>query len=204
MNCTQARRLFGACWDDETTQVERELLESHFASCPRCRAAYDEFSRALELAASLPRVEPAPDLVERLLSRVRRLGPAPDHLPALRPVWLPVAAAAAVLVIVGILLAPWFGLRPAPPSGPSQLARQPVAQPVRVPTAAPQPAVAGAPAPRPGAGTEFVGIPDSLFDHSEDMEFILDPVTLHRGRASVARASLKQPGIQGEQAVITF
>src|SRR5207249_10579750 len=27
---------------------------------------------------------------------------------------------------------------------------------------------------------------DSLFDHSEDVEFILDPVVLHRGRAQSA------------------
>ncbi len=202
MNCTQARRLFGACWDDETTQVERELLESHFASCARCRSAYDEFSRALELAASLPRVEPAPDLVERMLARVRRLSPAPDRVPGIRLGWVPVSVAAAALVIAGILVAQWVGLKPAPPSGPPQWAKQPVTEPKLVGGPAEKPAVPRAPGPRPGAGSEVAGIPDSLFDHSEDIEFILDPVTLRGGR--VERPPLKQPGIQGEQAVITF
>ena len=29
--CDQARRLFGAYWDDEVTQAEREWLESHLS-----------------------------------------------------------------------------------------------------------------------------------------------------------------------------
>ena len=29
MKCGQARRLFGAYWDDEITQAEREWLEAH-------------------------------------------------------------------------------------------------------------------------------------------------------------------------------
>ena len=46
------------------------------------------------------------------------------------------------------------------------------------------------------------GVADSLFDHSEDVEFILDPVTLRKGRAhTVVRV---QPQPRGEQAVITF
>ncbi|MEK7329389.1 MAG: hypothetical protein AAB113_01165, partial [Candidatus Eisenbacteria bacterium] len=46
------------------------------------------------------------------------------------------------------------------------------------------------------------GVPDSLFDHSADVEFILDPVTLRKGRAhTVLRLN---PNVQGEKAVITF
>ena len=30
MKCSKARRWFGAYWDDEITQAERELLEAHF------------------------------------------------------------------------------------------------------------------------------------------------------------------------------
>ena len=39
MNCGDARRLFGAYWDDEITLAERDWLESHFASCAACRGA---------------------------------------------------------------------------------------------------------------------------------------------------------------------
>jgi len=44
---------------------------------------------------------------------------------------------------------------------------------------------------------------DSLgIDHTEDVEFILDPVVLHRGRAQAPSRLPK--GVQGEQAVISF
>jgi hypothetical protein len=46
-------------------------------------------------------------------------------------------------------------------------------------------------------------VPDSVFDHSEDVEFILDPVTVHRGRAHPA-TKLAPPIARGEQATITF
>ena len=65
MTCAHARRLFGACWDDEITQGEREALEAHFASCPGCREEYEAYSRTLEHVNTLPRVEAAPDLVDR-------------------------------------------------------------------------------------------------------------------------------------------
>ena len=47
----------------------------------------------------------------------------------------------------------------------------------------------------------LAAVPDSMFDHSEDVEFILDPMTLHRGRPAVVRAS---GAAQGQQATITF
>ena len=81
MKCAQARRLYGAYWDDETTQAEREWLESHFSACARCRKEYEEFSRALEWAGSLARIEPAPDFLERTLTRARRAVPTADRIP---------------------------------------------------------------------------------------------------------------------------
>ena len=47
-------------------------------------------------------------------------------------------------------------------------------------------------------------VPDAtlVFDHSNDVEFVLDPVTVRKGRAHTA---LKiNPSVQGEKAVITF
>jgi hypothetical protein len=43
-----------------------------------------------------------------------------------------------------------------------------------------------------------------VFDHSEDVEFILDPVTLHRGRASVTHTGSRRTGVEGGQAIISF
>lgn len=195
--CDQARRLFGAFWDDEVTQAEREWLEAHFTSCTGCRAEYDQLARTLEVVGSMPRVELAQDLPERALVAARRAVAVPDRLAVAPPTprWVPVTAAAALLVVVFALLLPTAlplldqhgsSLRA---SGPAQ---SEVAEPRLVATAVTDPA----------AAKPAVTLADSLFDHSEDVEFILDPVVLHRGRAqSPARLPA---GMQGEQTVISF
>jgi predicted anti-sigma-YlaC factor YlaD len=197
MKCTHARRLFPAFWDDETTQAEREWLEAHFTACPACRREYESYARTLELVGSLPRIEPAPDLAERALARARRAETAPDRLPVSSPQWVPITAAAVGLVLITLTIAgPWLGaIHTGDPTARSASVRQPVLVPV------PEPTAVGAPAERGGRATMASGAPlsDSLFDHSEDVEFVLDPVTLHRGRASLSRGTT-----QGERAVITF
>jgi anti-sigma factor RsiW len=203
MKCVQARRLFGSYWDDETSQGEREWLESHMASCAACRREYETLARALEMTATLPRVEPSPDLVDRVLASSRRSTPAPDRLPTRGVQWIPVTAAAALLLIVGMVVSPWMGLGPGvqmTDDRPSQpVALEPslspsAATPVPSEPSADQPTLTGDQAP-------LAAIPDSLFDHSEDIEFVLDPVTVRRGRASL---SSYPSGVQGEHAVITF
>ena len=97
--CDQARRLFGAYWDDEVTQAEREWLESHLAGCPGCRQQYEQFARTLETVGSLPRTDTAADLPERALVAARRAVAVPDRIavaPA-RPMWIQVTATAALL-----------------------------------------------------------------------------------------------------------
>jgi hypothetical protein len=206
MTCDRARRLFGACWDDELTQAEREWLEGHFASCDHCRADYDGFSRTLELAGTLPRVEAAPELVERVLARTHRASAVPDRVGQGGLRWLPVAAVAATVVLVAAVLFavprmkghPAGALTPGPvvlESGqPATLVHfESVGKRVKLPA-------------RRGASAvgDVAIIPDSLFDHSEDVEFILDPVTLHRGRPSLRSAGSRLSGVQGQQAIITF
>jgi anti-sigma factor RsiW len=208
MKCAQVVRLFGAYWDDETTQAEREWVEAHLASCSSCRKEYEEFTRTLELVGSLPRVEPAPDLVERVLARARRSAPAADVVPVRARPWVPVTAALALAVIAGSLALPWFGVRD---GARRETATRVTAgrEPVRLGTVSEHGApIAKAPAagvvPAPGqplvAAAGTANAPDSLFDHTEDIEFILDPVKVQRGRPTVARP----PAVQGEKAVISF
>ncbi len=192
--CTRARQLFGPYWDDETTRAEREWLDAHFAECAACRTEYETLSRTLTAVASLPRHEAAPDLAERALAAARRASTAPDRVFApQRPVWVPVAATAAVALIAVVVLGPRFlGHAPAP---------TPVAH---VPSAAvAEPTLAATTSPAPtGTAPVAVAISDTLFDHTEDVDFVLDPVALHRGRAhTVARLP---EGVRGEQAVISF
>ena len=191
--CDQASRLFGAYWDDEVTQAEREWLESHLAGCTACRQQYEQLTRTIETVGSLPRTDVAADLPERALAAARRATSAPDRIaiaPA-RPAWIPVTAAAALLLLGMSALLPWIASNWGP-----QLSAQrssPVAEPKLVAVAHPD----GAPVARAGAT-----LADSLFDHAEDVEFILDPVVLHRGRAQ--SPSRLPAGVQGEQAVISF
>jgi anti-sigma factor RsiW len=184
--CDQARRLFGAYWDDEVTQAEREWLESHFAGCPACRQQYEQLARTLETVGSLPRTDVASDLPERALAAARRATAVPDRIAVVpaRPVWIPVTATAALLLLGMSALLPWLGT----PAIQGLLAKREtkVAEPRLVATAA-----------RP-----TVTLADSLLDPSQDVEFILDPVVLHRGRAQAPSGLPKN--VQGEQAVISF
>ena len=215
MNCGGARRLFGAYWDDEITAAERDWLETHFTSCPACRTEYEEFARAIELMSSLPRVAPQPDLAERALARARRAIAVPDRLPLGTPRWIPITATAALLTIAATMTLQWVGLVPngrvnEPVAGN---ARPAPTTPARIePSRSESPGmVAGRIAsPVEGYATQAVARPpapagalaDSLFDHSADVEFILDPVVVRKGRAhTVLRVN---PSVQGEKAVITF
>ena len=203
MNCDRARRLFGACWDDELTHAERDWLEAHFASCSGCRTEYDQFSRALELAGALPRAEASPELVDRVLARARRVPTAPDVVGEAGARWIPAvaAAAAAVLTVAGALLflpgTPWRA--PAEQATVQVRVTSGPAEPVLVhPVGARRSEPQGS---KPSAGADLA---NDVFDHSADVEFILDPVTLRRGRALVPRTGSWKKGVEGGQAVISF
>ena len=191
MKCHEARRFFGPYWDDETTQAEREWLESHFTACSRCRREYDLLAHTLESVSELPRIEAAPDLLERTLARTHRSAPARDLLPERRS-WAPALAAAAALLIVLVGIARWAGV------GPGAHDRTAAVTPHAVPVAERAPV-----APVPTRAAESVSsVPDHIFDHSDDIEFVLDPVPLRRGRATVAHPHTGN--IQTEQAVVSF
>lgn len=199
-HCARARDLFGPYWDDETTLAEREWLEGHFATCAGCRASYDELARTLESVGSLPRLEAPADLAERALAAARRATPARDVIFVREtPRWVPVAAAAAVVLLAMATIAPLFGPRGALPTLANRAT--PIAEPRFVATRA-----NGTPPAttrdHSGSSGMVASLTDSLFDHSEDVDFVLDPVTLRRGRAHTA--SHLPAGVQGEQAVITF
>ena len=206
MRCASARQLFGAYWDDDTTQAERETLESHFAGCVACRREYEELSRVLEVAGSLPRIEASPDFLENTLARVRRASPEPDRLPAPRVRWIPATAAVAAAFVLAAVIAPWAARSPG-----SRIAQQRESTPAIHEAELVHPQLVGAlgggsagsrTSSTQSSGSErLAAAPDSLFDHNEDVEFILDPVTVRRGRATMTRRPAQ---VQGERTVITF
>lgn len=195
--CDQARGLFGAIWDDEVTQAEREWFDAHLAGCDGCREGYDGFARTLEAVGTLPRVETATDLPERALAAARRAAAVPDRVVIVtsRPAWVPVTAAAAAVVVVGALLLPLVTSRRE--GAPSLVAVSEPAPPQARLVVAPT-----TPTPESAGATAVPSVSGSLLDHSEDVEFILDPVVLHRGRAQAV--SGLPDGFQGEQTVISF
>jgi len=199
MNCSQSRGLFGAYWDDELTQAEREWLETHIAACTPCRAEYEQFVRTVEAVGSLPRAEAAPGLAERALARARRIAPERDRLPAAAPAWVPATATVALAAIaVTVVLQFALPLMAHRHSGAPEMAAVP--QPVLLRQAsAPMPATG----PSASAVRAAAAIPDSLFDHSEDVEFVLDPVTVRKGHAHPA-SRLSPQMTRSPQAVITF
>ncbi len=197
--CARARDLFGPYWDDETTRAEREWLDAHFAACDRCRGEYESLARTLGAVGGLARADVAPDFAERALAAARRASAAPDVVfaPAASR-WAPGLAVAAAALLVVASMTP-FLLR-GHGSAPVASNPAPIVEPRLVASAVPsEPLPSGNEA---RATAAVATISDSLFDHSEDVDFVLDPVTLHKGRAHTA--SQLPSGIQGEQAVITF
>jgi anti-sigma factor RsiW len=194
-SCGRARDLFGAYWDDEVTQAEREWLEGHFASCTACRTEYEKLAHALEAVAALPREEAAPGLAARALAAARRATPARDVIFVREtPHWVPATAAAAAVLLVVASVAPWLGDLSGHRDAPVHEARLVAAK-----SGAAMPGRDGAPAV---GGVVAAAVVDSLFDHNADVDFVLDPVNLRNGRAQTS-ARLPE-GVQGEQTVITF
>jgi hypothetical protein len=204
MNCKQARGLFGAYRDDELTQAEREWLETHFGSCPACRTGYEELGRALELVGSLPRTEVAGDFAERVVLRARRATAEPDRLAGGAPRWIPITAAAALVAVIGATVVQWVGPTLVPTRPGTTLTSPAIVQPSLVTSGRPDDGGSGEVSSAGGSiAARITDIPDSLFDHAEDVEFILDPVTLKKGRAlTMVRAPQEPP--RAQQAVITF
>lgn len=244
ITCDRAQQWFGPAWDDEWSVAEREALEAHFAKCPPCQRAYDEYARTLELVQSLPRPVVADDFAERVLrtARARELDLAAR---ARRPALLApfggfgsfggrIAVAAALAVAVGAgalaLSRPHAAVKPAQPQvaatkhapdfhpgeGLALVPTTVLPAPAQTKAAtdlasgdpdapmADGPHVASARTPgRRTAGSALASaIPDSLFDHSADVDFVLDPVKMRRERGR-GYTPVTNP-VQGERASITF
>lgn len=202
MNCKQARGLFGAYWDDEVTQAEREWLEAHFASCAACRTAYEDLGRTLELVGSLPRTEVPADFAERVLARTRRATSEPDRLTVGAPRWIPITAAAALVAVIGATVIQWVGPNLVPTRPGGTLTSSSIAQPTLVVSVTKDGESPDASLAARHLASGMTDVPDSLFDHAEDVEFILDPVTLKKGRALTVVRAPQEP--RAQQAVITF
>jgi len=221
ISCERAQTLFGPGWDDELSVVERESLEQHFAGCNPCRRDYDELARTLELVQGLPRPQVSGDFATRVLAEARRREAEGGRGLLITRGWFAhparLAIAAALVVAAGV-----SGLMMSPKPQAPRVAAQQVAAPAPVvaaslPIVTPPTTLASAGPVSPARSNAkptlarpqrsrpaevLAAVPDSLFDHTADVELVLDPVTLRkeRGRGYTP----VQSTVKGEQASITF
>ncbi len=102
MNCKPYLELMSAAIDGECTAEERRALEDHLAACPDCAELYRQLCRNAQAARELDCEVPA-DLKARILSDL----PAQEAAPRGRVIrwkrWIPVAAAACLVLVVTLL-----------------------------------------------------------------------------------------------------
>jgi anti-sigma factor RsiW len=71
MNCRSAEDLFSSFLEEELSQKERRVLESHLTECRRCTDAVEELRATVELVSSLPTYETSPHFEDEILDRIR-------------------------------------------------------------------------------------------------------------------------------------
>ncbi len=100
MTCEQARELISLSIDGMASREAQRQLQEHVSSCADCDKEMKELKAISSALSDLPDVEPPPELHEKGMARVRAY-----KKPAYRRagVYVPAAAAAAVLVIALVL-----------------------------------------------------------------------------------------------------
>lgn len=111
-HCDEYLELISAAVDGALSPAEQKKLESHLASCPECRALYEELTALHAALSDLPPVEVPAGLTERIMDAVAAeqvlpFAPAGKKKPPVRRWrWLTSAA------VLALVLAGTWGLRP--------------------------------------------------------------------------------------------
>lgn len=104
MNCEKYQELISCLIDGEITPEERAELEKHIASCPECKAMYEDFSALSDMMDdSMAQV---PDsLHEKIMSGVKSTAAKKSKKPLIIRLRPYMAAAACLVVAVGAVFA---------------------------------------------------------------------------------------------------
>jgi hypothetical protein len=106
MTCERVEELLSAYLEGEVSPTEKEMVESHLASCPECAHLAAAISRTRQAFAGFPELEVSPGLLTSLYAipqRKKRFSWTFDFLlkPALQPVF---AAATVFLTLLSFYL----------------------------------------------------------------------------------------------------
>jgi anti-sigma factor RsiW len=101
-----AEDMLSAYLEGELDGPQKADFEAHLAACPECASLLEAMRDARDALASLPELEPSPDLLRRLYAipeRKKRFRPVLDFLlrPSLQPVF---AGATGLMVFLSFLV----------------------------------------------------------------------------------------------------
>jgi hypothetical protein len=114
-DCDVIQPELSAYVDGELSPRQRQVVEAHLASCPRCQHVLAELKTLAAGTAALPKRQPAPQFLVQVRGKISR-GDDPgaltwfDHL--FRPVLLKIPMEVAALIAIALLV---IQLRPPPP-----------------------------------------------------------------------------------------
>ncbi len=110
-HCEEYIDLISTAIDGALSPEERDRLNAHLASCPECKALYEEFSALHTALSDLPPVEVPADLSGRILEAVAAETVIPFAPPkkksSLRRGWLASAAVLAIMLLGTWSWKPW-------------------------------------------------------------------------------------------------
>src|SRR5260370_6374597 len=109
MPCDESEHKTALYVDHELSGAEALELEAHLTECARCRLAYEDLRSVVD---AVRLASPLYEIPERSYASAERLVAAQNQ-GLLRRHWLPLAAAAALLV--GVALGSWSSRRPGVP-----------------------------------------------------------------------------------------
>lgn len=113
MECNEIREMLSAYVDDELSETQRELVETHVARCSFCEAALQSHAEMREQIGSLKETPPMRSLREAIMANVsgRSEGSPNPFKPVrwrqilLRPAWKPIAMVSLAVIIIASLVA---------------------------------------------------------------------------------------------------
>jgi anti-sigma factor RsiW len=106
MSGAHAEEMLSAYLEGELDGAPRAEIETHLGACPECASLLEAMRDARDALASLPELEPSPELLRRLYAipeRKKRFRPVRDFLlrPSLQPVF---AGATGLMVFLSFLV----------------------------------------------------------------------------------------------------